>query len=414
MAGRLKCLAAVVLVLVLVLVLSVAWVSFVPVTPDAISWVAVRSQKLTHEMGLVGKIEPAETTVLTAPFDGHALANQLAPGMQVEQGQALLSLDTALLEIKVREALASQLRQQQAVEIYNVWSNGPQVMRAQQMLRRAELAMQSLDLEFSHVEALYQEGIVARNERDTLRQQRHLQSLELMAAKAELQDVKDAGKGKSKAIAHMELLNASAIHEQLSALLEHKTLYAPFAGVVLSLGGPATTEGENRALHEGALIAKGQPLISLANTAGLKVVTLVSESDVNKFSLNHPVLLSGDGFSGKPLNGYVSAISQLAVPDENPGSTARFAITVTLNPLLENALQGIRLGMSVHMTVVTYRNDHSFIIPHGAVEQSGDETFVMHRENHQAPVVRRKVTIGYSTAEGVEVFGVNSGFVAIQ
>ena len=239
LAGRWKYFAALGLLLTLALVL------LLPATPDGpVTWVAVSSQKLEHEIGLVGKIEPVETTIITAPFEGFALANELRPGMQVEQGQALLSLDTALLEIKVRDALANKLKMQQAFEVYEAWATGQQMMRARQALRVAELYAGSLELELSQVEELYQKGIVPRNERDALKQQHNLQSLELTAAKSELKHVQAAGKGEARTIADMEYQNASIAHQQLSALLEHKTLHAPFSGVVLSLGAPQSTAGE--------------------------------------------------------------------------------------------------------------------------------------------------------------------------
>ena len=125
MTGRWKYLAVGGLVLALGLML------YLPAAPgNDVSWVAVSSHKLEHEIGLVGKIEPIETSIITAPFEGLVLANELSPGMQVEQGQALLSLDTALLEIKLRDALANQLKMQQTVEIYRTWATDPQVLDA--------------------------------------------------------------------------------------------------------------------------------------------------------------------------------------------------------------------------------------------------------------------------------------------
>ncbi|MEC4238027.1 efflux RND transporter periplasmic adaptor subunit [Pseudomonas sp. DSV-1] len=409
MTARSKCLAAGGLVLALVLLTGL------PRTPDeAVDWVAVRSQKLEHEIGLVGKIEPLETVIVSAPFEGVVSANDLSPGMPVEKGQALLALDTALLEIKVRDALASKLKAQQVVETYRTWATGQEAMQARQMLRLAELSMQTLDLELSQVEALYQKGIVARNELDALKQQRQLQSLELASTRAQLKYVLASGKREARTIAEMEYQNASIVHQQLSALLEHKTLAAPFSGVVLSMGGPQPAGGEVSALHKGVLVAKGQQLMKLADMGGLKVVAQVSEADVNTFSLKQKVALSAGGFSGLQLSGQVSAISQIATPDESVESAATFPITITVNAPENGDFKNVRLGMSVHMTIVTYRNENSFIIPHAAVEQAGDAMFVEHRENLGAPVVRREVTIGQSTAQGVEVFGLNSGFVSVR
>lgn len=397
-----------------VVLLAGAWIVLTPLAPDETEvWAAVSSRKLEHEIGLVGRVEPVETSVLNAPFEGVVMAHELSPGLRVEEGQALLSFDTALLEIKVRDALASKLKQQQIVETFRTWTNGPQVAGAKRSLRVAELAMQNLDLELSQVEALYQKGIVPRNELDSLKQQRYLQALELTAATSELDNVLASGRGEARTIAGMELHNASVIHEQLNALLAHKTLYAPYSGVVLSLGSPQSGDGEVATLHKGALFAMGQQVIKLGNMSGLKVVTQVSEADVSKFSLNQEVRITGEGFSAD-LSGYISAISQMAVQDQNEGSAARFPVTITVNQSSSDDFKLVRLGMSAHMTIVTYRNDNSFIIPHAAVGKDGDSLFVEHREELDAPVVRRTVTIGQSSVDGVEVFGVESGYVRVK
>ena len=397
-----------------VVLLAGAWIVLTPLAPDETEvWAAVSSRKLEHEIGLVGRVEPVETSVLNAPFEGVVMAHDLSPGMQVEEGQALLSFDTALLEIKVRDALANKLKQQQIVETFRTWTNGSQVAGAKRSLRVAELAMQNLDLELSQVEALYQKGIVPRNELDSLKQQRYLQALELTAATSELDNVLASGRGEAKTIAGMELHNASVIHEQLNALLAHKTLYAPYSGVVLSLGSPQSTGGEVVTLNKGALFAMGQQVIKLGNMSGLKVVTQVSESDVSKFSLNQEVRITGEGFSAD-LSGYISAISQMAVQDQNEGSAARFPVTITVNQSSSGDFKLVRLGMSAHMTIVTYRNDNSFIIPHAAVGKDGESLFVEHREELDAPIVRRTVTIGQSSVDGVEVFGVESGYVRVK
>lgn len=397
-----------------VLVLSLILVFIVPEAPHGTdSWVAVNSRNLEHEIGLVGKVEPVETAILTAPFEGFALDNNLSPGMYVEEGQALLTLDTRLQEVKVRDALASKLKAQQTAAAFRVWDTGSGVRQARQALRLAELAMQRLDLELAQVKTLYQSGIVSRNERDTLKQQRDQQLLEVTSAKAQLKDMLAVGKGEGKVIADMEYQNASIAHERLNTMLEQKTIHAPFPGVVLSIGAPQSSGGEPGSLHKGASLAQGQQILKLANISGLKVVTQVLESDVNKFSLNQPVAIHGEGFSVPNLNGYVSAISQLAVPDDS-SSSARFPITITVNDPEDGDLKKVRLGMSAHMTIVTYSKENSLVIPHGAVEKEGDAYVIQYRERLDAPVVRREVTIGQSTVEGVEVFGLDPGFVRVK
>ena len=74
-------------------------------TPE--QWLAVKPDALVHEIGLVGKIEPDTTLVLTAPFDGNVQANLVEQGQRVEAGQVLLRMDPATLEVQLRDALSA-------------------------------------------------------------------------------------------------------------------------------------------------------------------------------------------------------------------------------------------------------------------------------------------------------------------
>ena len=64
-------------VLILVPLLAAGWTLFTSSVPeDTEVWVAVSRQKLEHEIGLVGRIEPVETSVLNAPFEGVLMAHE--------------------------------------------------------------------------------------------------------------------------------------------------------------------------------------------------------------------------------------------------------------------------------------------------------------------------------------------------
>src|SRR5471032_275349 len=73
-------------------------------------WQRIQPQAIEQRIGLVGQIQPGTLSTLAAPFEANVLQKPAEEGQRVERGQLLLRLDTAQLQIQLREALAEQLR----------------------------------------------------------------------------------------------------------------------------------------------------------------------------------------------------------------------------------------------------------------------------------------------------------------
>ena len=329
-------------------------------------WLAVKPDPLVHQIGLVGKIEPQTTVTLTAPFDGNVLANLVEQGQRVEAGQVLLRMDPATLEVQLRDALSAQLKARRTVQ-----------------------------------------------ELDDLKQQTQQQQLDLAAARSELQQALDQGQGEYRQIAEMELTNATVKYEALQKLLEGKEVKAPFSGIVVPAPGSTNTAqagGNNSApVQAGSKVSQGQVLFGLANIEQLKIVAKVSELDINQLRQGQAVEVMGDGFDGERLTGSVSVVSGLAIASDSQGS-AQFPVTLSIPKLTPQQLQRVRLGMSARLTIVTYNNDQAIVIPSQAIQ--ADMT-VAYRAAMDQPVQRVNVTTGQSTPQGVEVFGLEAGFVRV-
>lgn len=376
-------------------------------------WLAVKPDPLVHQIGLVGKIEPDTTVVLTAPFDGNVLANLVEQGQRVEAGQVLLRMDPATLEIQLRDALSAQLKARRTVQEMQDWGSSPTVSRARRSLRTAEMTAGNTQRKLTESENLFKRGIIPRNELDDLKQQTQQQQLDLVAARSELQQALDQGQGEYRQIAEMELTNATVKYEALQTLLEGKEVKAPFSGIVVPAPGNTNTEvgGNNNApVQAGSKVSQGQVLFGLANIERLKIVAKVSELDINQLRQGQAVEVMGDGFDGERLSGSVSVVSGLAIASDSQGS-AQFPVTLSIPTLTPQQLQRVRLGMSARLTIVTYNNDQAIVIPSQAIQ--ADMT-VEYRAAMDKPVQRVKVTPGQSTPQGVEVFGLTSGFVKIS
>jgi HlyD family secretion protein len=374
-------------------------------------WLEVKPDPLVHQIGLVGKIEPDTTVTLTAPFDGNVLANLVEQGQRVEAGQVLLRMDPATLEVQLRDALSAQLKARRTVQEMQDWDSSPAVSRARRSLRTAEMTAGNTQRKLTESENLFKRGIIPRNELDDLKQQTQQQQLDLAAARGELQQAQDQGRGEYRQIAEMELTNATVKYEALQKLLEGKEVKAPFSGIVVPAPGSSNTAqggGNNNApVQAGSKVSQGQVLFGLANIERLKIVAKVSELDINQLHQGQAVEVMGDGFDGERLTGSVSVVSGLAITSDNQGS-AQFPVTLSIPKLTPQQLQRVRLGMSARLTIVTYNNDQAIVIPSQAIQ--ADMT-VEYRAAMDKPVQRVKVTTGQSTPQGVEVFGLKPGFV---
>lgn len=373
-------------------------------------WLAVQPDALVHQIGLVGKIEPDTTITLTAPFDGNVQANLVEQGQRVEAGQVLLRMDPATLEVQLRDALSAQLKARRTVQEMQDWDNGPAVSRARRSLRTAEMSAGNTQRKLTESENLFQRGIIPRNELDDLRQQTQQQQLDLASARGELQQAIGQGKGEYRQIAEMELTNATVKYEALRQLLDGREVKAPFSGIVVPPPGANTPQAgaSNVPVQAGSKVSQGQVLFGLANIERLKIVTKVSELDINRLHQGQAVEVLGDGFDGERLSGSVSVVSGLAMTSDGQGS-AQFPVTLSIPQLTPQQLQRVRLGMSARLTIVTYNNAQAMVVPAQAIS-AGE---VEYREAMDKPVQRVKVTTGQATAQGVEVFGLKPGFVKV-
>ncbi|QJI28513.1 HlyD family efflux transporter periplasmic adaptor subunit [Pseudomonas sp. ADAK18] len=378
-------------------------------------WLAVKTDPLVHQIGLVGKIEPDTTITLTAPFDGNVQANLVEQGQRVDAGQVLLRMDPATLEVQLRDALSAQLKARRTVQEMQDWDSGQLVGRARRSLRTAQMTAGNTQRKLTESENLFKRGIIPRNELDDLKQQAQQQQLDLTAARSELQQALDQGKGEYRQIADMELTNATVKYEALRTLLDGKEVKAPFSGIVVPAPGSSSPQGgaaNNTPVQAGSKVSQGQVLFGLANIERLKIVAKVSELDINQLHQGQAVEVMGDGFDGERLTGSVSVVSGLAIASDSQGS-AQFPVTLSIPKLTPQQLQRVRLGMSARLTIVTYNNDQAIIVPAQAITRGDSGLSVEYRAAMDKPVERVSVTTGQSTAQGVEVFGLKPGLVKV-
>ena len=145
-------------------------------------WFPVQPQLLENRLGLVGRIETSARQTLSAPFEGTVQQLSVTEGQRVEHNQSLLTLDTAQLDIQLRQAQTELLKAKRTVQDMQDWAHGEDVARARRALTNAELNLNDTETKLIDTRRLFERGIVARMEVEALEQQLRLQRLDLNAS----------------------------------------------------------------------------------------------------------------------------------------------------------------------------------------------------------------------------------------
>ncbi|WP_296261552.1 MULTISPECIES: efflux RND transporter periplasmic adaptor subunit [unclassified Pseudomonas] len=372
-------------------------------------WLAMQPQVLERQLGLVGRIEAANKQTLSAPFEGRVEQLTVSEGQQVERSSKLLVLDTTQLDIQIRQASAELLKARRTARDMQDWGTSDEVARARRAVTNAELNLNDSQARLGDSRRLLARGIVARMEVEAQEQQVKLQQLDLAAAKAELRAACSRGDHENRQIADMELANARARHDSLLSQRAQRELHAPFTGVVLR---PQKTDGPASApvIQTGRHVPQGFPLFELVSLEQINAVTRIQEADLHQIHEGMPVQVTGDGFEGLTLQGHVRSIGAQSLAAQNPGG-GYYEVIVSIDRLTAEQQPRVRLGMSARLTLTTYRNGSGLAVPAEALNQDADGVYVIYRPTPDEPAQRVPVTLGMAVPQGVEVTGLQPGYV---
>lgn len=375
-------------------------------------WVRLQPQRIEQQLGLVGRIQAAHQQTLSAPFEGVIRDVLVQEGQAVEAGQPLLRLDPAQIQIQLRQAQAELLRAQREAHQLRHWDNSPEVARSRRAVHAADSALQGAQANLRDTQALFERGIVARMEVDTLAQQVQTLQQALISAQEELRTLAARGTGEERHIAEMELANAQARHEALRRQSERHVLNAPFAGVVIR---PAVQDASKATFAQpGLQVAQGTSLVSVIGLSRMQVLTRVEEADLHQLHEQMQVHITGEGFAGQTLTGRITRIAVQGNASDAPGAAAHYDVVVSVDALPAAVARQVRLGMSARLAVVLYQKDHGIVVPPEALE-TGDEgaTYILYRKTLGAAPVKRRVETGRAIAQGVEILGVQAGYMRV-
>ncbi|WP_338805324.1 HlyD family efflux transporter periplasmic adaptor subunit [Xenorhabdus griffiniae] len=378
---------------------------------ESVQWIKVKQTVIEKQLGLVGNLQSARLETIPAPFDAIIKQVSAKEGQWVKAGQTLVTLNTRKIDIDLRQAQVEMIKASSVVDQLHDWENSQEVIRARRNVESANHMVMELKNNLAKTQALFSRGIVPKMEVENLQQQLRRQLTELASVQDDLASIRQKGSMNNVRVAEMELQNATSRYQTLQEQYLHKEIKAPFSGVVLR-----ATQGESKKLltiQTGVRVTEGMPLLEIMDTTQYQVLAQVEETDLAKLKEGQAVKITGEGFSQHPLDGEIETIAMQSVSTDKPGSAIYYDIVIKVTSSM-NQSYPIRPGMSAKVNIVIYRNEQGIVVPEAALTRANNGQLTVNwRPDLKQQAITRQVTVGEAMPEGIEVHGLEEGFIAL-
>lgn len=378
----------------------------VPGAPGPIRSLVVERERVSSTVTMIGQLAPRREVEVAAPMKGKVGAVYVRAGQRVAQGEALLDMDVAKVQISRREAEVAYLKAREQVEMFENWSDHTEVSRVRQAVSKSRTRLESLNSRLEETAFLLERGIIPTSEYEAAEREHRNQSLDLQTAEQELQAVLEKSIPGLK-VARLELENARTQLESIEEVLRKAAVTAPAAGVVMHPRRKDSTETNSGStsdkLVKGALVERGDLLLTIGDTSGIAVVVHVDEVDVSQIHPGQPARIVGDAFPGTVLHGKVDSISSQALPTHDHRRQPLFEVNAVVETLTEEQHRLLRLGMSARVEVLVYEKEDALLVPVEAVELREGRSWLRVRDRNSGEVRPVEVGIGMTTLNSVEI-----------
>ena len=323
-----------------------------------------RAGALSRTIEFSGVLVPNKTLNIYAKLVGQATTVNGDVGSRVKKGQLLVQIDTKELnaQLKVAEAQGAGVSDQAA--------------QAKIGVETARLNLEMAQRAYDRTKTLFDTKVVMQSQLDDAQTKLDLAKAAYQNASRQLQTVSGSGLAQAEA-------QANLIRVQIS----NSTITSPLDGIIT-----------NRNINPGEITTMSSPLMSIADTATLKLQGNVSQEDVVHLTVGLKVKVSVDAVQGKEFTGRIEQVGPIAA------ATGQYFPVVVSLPNNGNLLAGMTAKASM-----TIASSAGIIVPMTAVGDGEDgRAFVFVVSGGK--VHKQVVTLGMGNGGEVQVLsGVSSG-----
>ncbi|HEU4460528.1 MAG TPA: HlyD family efflux transporter periplasmic adaptor subunit [Methylibium sp.] len=372
-------------------------------------WVALQVGETSQAIVLDGQLEPGASVNITAPFDGRIVAKAVRPGDRVEQGALLLALSSVDLLTELRDAEAAVIRAQQALNQVIQWETGADFLAAQRQLGSSRAALEAAQRRQSETQALFEQGIVARNELESVQSELLGAQSQVVNGESALTAAREKGSAEQHRLARLEHDNRVSKLADLRTKLGQARIAAPIAGVVsLPAAAAGSDGGVPKEPEVGSFVTPRETLLTIGDTSTFMVRAGLDEYDILRVKTGLTVEVVLNANPDVSLTGELLHISSQArkntAPGEGSSRAAVFDVQVVIRDIAPQARSALRIGMGVGLRIHPEAGRTALLVPLPAVSRGADgSAHVMRRGQAGGPAGQVRIELGKTLVDQVEV-----------
>ncbi|MET3133890.1 HlyD family secretion protein [Oxalobacteraceae bacterium GrIS 1.11] len=258
-------------------------------------------------------------------------------GQSVKRGDVLFELSSPEVRAKIAQATAAGEAAQAVAAKADAGARPEEIAAARANWQRAQTGAGIAHTTFTRVDAMFEQGVLARQKRDEAEAQWRAAEQLAQAARAQYEMAQKGARSEDKQAAHAQARQVAGVLSEAEIALAETRIAAPTAGQVSKIQ-----------IQPGELAPQGFPVITLVNLDDSWAVLQVREDDMAAFGMGSSH--TGDVVALKQQVTFkVSSVAVL--PDfatwraARPGGTDLRTFEIRLRPAIR--VDGLRPGMSV-------------------------------------------------------------------
>jgi HlyD family secretion protein len=317
----------------------------------------VSREDLSTVVSGTGQIKPKTYVNVGATAMGRVTHLFVKEGERVTQGETVATIENVQQEATVNGQQATIAAARTDIASYIAAEK-----TAEANLAHAQADLEQKKLAWDRAQALYKDGIMAKQDYDTAKANYDIDVASVDQAVAGVNQAKaqtDSARG------HLQTQVATLKANQ--DMLDRTIAVAPFNGVVTN---EPVREGET--VVEGIQNTEGSTLMTLADMSVITAEVKVDETDIVNVQMNQPVEVTVDALPGKTFKGHVTLVGDQALLRSTGVATSQsttgteeakdFKVVVTLDGS-EDDLKDLRPGLSCTAKVTTAHKSDVLSLP---------------------------------------------------
>lgn len=371
------------LILLIVILLIAGIYSIFSAKPVEVSVFKVRrgDVEATVTATTTGTVKARSLSKISSQYTGRIRRILKRDGTRVKKGETLIEIENK--DAKAQLSLAKANLKAAKTELSQLLiSKNVVVSQASSLLNQTKAKLDNAMANLERANALYAKGMVSKQELDSAKSAFDVARADYESAQANKLQGKMKDEDIKTAKARVEQMESSL--ELANVQLEHTYIAAPYSGIITQLF-----------VEEGELLSTGTPVLELADESSMEVDAAIDEVDIGRLRLGQDVRLTFDAFKEKKINGKITEISPYVTTTKEQNRTVDIKVGIGIGQ------EGIKVGMSTDVEIITGRAGGVKYLPTNAIIEKADGQFVFVAEKGIAR--ERRIKTGLSNWDTTEV-----------